>query len=446
MYFKKLKIALFAVIIISAFTTGCSREKKDPIKSGEDLSMFIATDIHYLAKSINDNGTAFQKFWTSGDGRQLNYIDEIVDSLEYDIKQKSPDILIVSGDLTTNGEKESHLELAQKFKDIEASTGTSVYVIPGNHDIDNPWARGFKGDEQYKTPSVEASEFKDIYKDFGYGEAISKDLYSLSYLAAPSEDVWLLMLDASEYRLNDKAGTPITNGEISDNTMKWIEKCSKLAKEKNARIVTVMHHNLYNHSARIHYGFTLDNSNEVEKLFREYNLNLVLSGHLHIQDIRYKGDGTDRIYDIVTSALVMYPIQYGILDYSPSTGFDYSTARVDVEAWAKATGVTDSNLTDFSNYSKNYFTNISYQKSKKAITATGKFTEEEVKEMAETMSLLNANYFSGTTLSIKDQVEASEGYKLWIGADEIEALESLRSYILSMMPHNDTNNNSLHID
>lgn len=443
---KELKLLVLVFFMSTVLFTGCSKEKKEPIESGKDISMFVATDIHYLADSINDKGAAFQKYSTSGDGRQLNYIDDIVNALTNDIKSKRPDVLIVSGDLTTNGERESHLALAEKFKEIEKSTGTSIYVIPGNHDIDNPWARGFEGDKRYKTPSIDASDFKSIYKNFGYGEAISKDINSLSYLAAPSEDVWLLMLDTCEYRLNDQAGIPITNGEIREDTLKWIEKCSKMAKEKNARIVTVMHHNLFNHSSRIHYGFTLDNSNDLEKAFREWGLNLVLSGHIHIQDIKYSGEGSNRIYDIVTSALIMYPVQYGILNYSPSNGFQYTTARVDVDSWAGETGIADRNLTEFSAYSKTVFGDASYQKAYKALTETGTYTEEEMEEMAETMSLLNIHYFEGTAGQIKGQIESSKGYRLWATADETEAIENLRAYILSMIPHTDIDNNNLHID
>ena len=159
----------------------------------------------------------------------LYYSDDIINAFGADVQEDKPDILIISGDLTTNGEKQSHLTLADKLKNIEKTSGTKVYVIPGNHDIENPWARGFKGDERYKIDTISASDFSKIYKDFGYGEAISRDKDSLSYLAAPSDDVWLLMLDTCEYRLNKKAGIPVTNGEIKDTTLKWIKKCSKMA-------------------------------------------------------------------------------------------------------------------------------------------------------------------------------------------------------------------------
>lgn len=129
------------------FLTGChwkaAGSGKKAIAAGQDITMFIATDLHYLAEGLNDKGKAFQTYLASGDGRQLNYVNEIVDAFGSELEKERPDILIISGDLTTNGEKESHLNLAEKLKYIQKSSGTQIFVIPRNHDIQNPWARGF---------------------------------------------------------------------------------------------------------------------------------------------------------------------------------------------------------------------------------------------------------------------------------------------------------------
>ncbi len=37
------------------------------------------------------------------------------------------------------------------------------FVIPGNHDIENPWARNYVGDELIKIDSITNDEFRDIY-------------------------------------------------------------------------------------------------------------------------------------------------------------------------------------------------------------------------------------------------------------------------------------------
>lgn len=54
------------------------------------------------------------------------------------------------------------------------------------------------------------------------------------------------MLDTNMYEQD--VSYPITNGQISKETLEWIKECSNVAKENNAKIITVMHHNLYKHS------------------------------------------------------------------------------------------------------------------------------------------------------------------------------------------------------
>lgn len=439
--FRNRKYSLvLCITLIIAVLTGCSWRKVKTIEAGKDISMLVATDIHYLAKSLNDNGEAFQTILAAGDGRQLNYVNEIVDAFTYDVNKKKPDILIISGDLTYNGEEESHLKLAEKLEDIEKKAGTRVFVIPGNHDIQNPWAREFKGNRQYKTETIDRDDFKEIYENFGYNEAISKDKSTLSYLAAPSKDVWLLMLDTNLYLYNNEL-TSTTNGRIGKETIEWIKQCSDLAKKNNAQIVTVMHHNMFKHSEVMYEGFTLDNSEEVVKAFEECSLNLILSGHIHIQDIKSNNKVSNPIYDIVTSSLIIYPEQYGVLKYLPSKGFDYSTSQVDVEAWAKETGIKNENLNNFKEYSKKHFADASYNKTYEKLSASGNYSEQEIKLMAETMSLLSTNYFGGTAGSVRDQVVKSQGYKLWNSAES----DFLKDYVLSTIQNSNTNNKQLQI-
>ncbi|SHO45592.1 metallophosphoesterase [Anaerocolumna xylanovorans] len=442
---KKLFITIYFAVLLT-IVTGCRSidNNLDQIKinSGEDINIFVATDIHYLAKSINDKGKAFENFFSSGDGKQLNYVNEIVDAFIYDIQDKKPDVLIISGDLTCNGEKESHLELAEKLREIEKTTETSVFVIPGNHDIQNPWARGFQGDEQYVTDSINSSQFKKIYKDFGYQEALSKDTATLSYMVAPSKDLWLLMLDTNVYENNYSYGSPVTYGEIKQETYKWIKECSRLAKKNGARLIAIMHHNLLDHNMVLNYGFTIDKSEEVIKKLSECDISLTLSGHVHMQDIKYSKYNNNTIYDIVTSALSVYPVQYGILEYTSKKGFYYDTARVNVEGWARKSDIRDRNLLNFKKYNYNFFFDISYKKTYDSLTETGIYSEEDKKLMAETMSILNANYFAGTVSVIKDEVMDNKGYKLWESADEPEFLTR---YVRSMLYDYGINNNKLYI-
>jgi 3',5'-cyclic AMP phosphodiesterase CpdA len=422
---------------------GCSLLSKEDTKpiSEKDKIIYIASDLHYLSDKLTDHGVAYAEFSNSRDGKQLDYMDEILDAFSNDIKKSKPDLLIISGDLTCNGEKVSHQDLAEKLKLIEQK-GTSIYVIPGNHDILNPWARGFKDDSQYKVDSIDEKEFSTIYSDFGFTEAISNDKDTLSYLAAPSNNLWLLMLDTNKYKNNFDLGSPQTDGILAKSTLDWIQECCDLAKEKGATIITVMHHNILNHSERIQEGFTLNNSDQTRVIFKRNNLNLVFSGHIHIQDISSDKKEIDPLYDIASNALSVFPHQYGVLKYNNlDLSLDYSTARVDVERWAKNVKSKDRNLKNFSKYSEEYFGMKSYDRTYNSLLADTDYTKEEIVLIAETIKTLNTRYFAGIEhLNSKDIIN-SEGYKLLLNLKD----NFLTSYAESISNDNDIDDNQLFI-
>lgn len=435
--------ALIVCIIILASCTKGPMDFKEDFKSDYDqnLKFYIATDLHYLSNNLNDHGEAFENFVGSGDGKQLEYIDEILDGFIYEIEKTNPDFLIISGDLTSNGGKESHLELSKKLEKIEKGD-TSVYVIPGNHDILNPWARKFEGDKQYVTESITQEEFRTIYGSFGYDESVLHDESTLSYLVTPSEDVWLLMLDTNKYDINLKLGFPQADGEISDDTLNWIKKCIALAQEKGATIIPVMHHNIVDHSELFNSNFTLNNSEEVMELFKDNDINLVFSGHIHIQDIASDKNNEKELYDVASNSLAVYPHQYGVLEYSHKDNtIKYSTSKVDVSSWSKHEEINDENLNNFSQYSADYFGDSAYGKAYEELTNYESFSEEEIKLMSQAMKILNLRYFAGTENLNSQDVIKSEAFELWERVPD----SFLKRYVFSIISDKDTEDNYLDI-
>ena len=93
--------------------------KAEPLIGGKRI--ILMTDIHYLAESLTDQGDMFQAMVEHGDGKLTNYVWEITDAALEEIKLLSPDVLIISGDLSLQGEKKSHEELAKKLDEVEKS-------------------------------------------------------------------------------------------------------------------------------------------------------------------------------------------------------------------------------------------------------------------------------------------------------------------------------------
>ncbi|MBW4081896.1 metallophosphoesterase [Paenibacillus sp. S150] len=429
--------------------SGQEAEQQPPqyrIQSGQDLEILTTTDPHYLSPSLTDFGPAFNQFLAAGDGKQLGYSADMIGALGNDIAIRKPDAVIISGDLSNNGEKRSHRDLARHLKTIEQDTGTRVYVIPGNHDILNPWARKFKGKRQYETDNVTPKEFRSIYNAFGYNEALLQDNASLSYLAAPSDELWLLMLDTSQYAGNKALGHPQLEGRVTPGTLQWIDECGNLAASSGAQIVAVMHHSLLVHNDFIQEGFTVDGNAELIEALRRNGIKAALSGHIHIQDISENREGGGSIYDIADSALSVYPHQYGMLQYSSANHtLDYSTFKLNMELWARASGSTDDNLLHFDAYSEQNFRKRSAARSYARLAgdaAYARYSEAELQAMADAAGRLNEIYFAGTARSDIPEVTSSAGFRLWQGAPP----SGLRSYVLGMARLMPKDNHRLHIE
>jgi len=410
-----------------------------------ELTMMVATDIHYLATGLRDDGTAFRKFVESGDGKQLYYSEAMMKAFTADIIKNRPQVLVLSGDLTNNGERESHRELAGLLQKIEAA-GTAVYVIPGNHDIINPWAQGFKGTETYRTESVSAPMFADIYKPFGYGEAVSRDTGTLSYLAAASPKLWLLMLDTNQYGNNEKRGYPQTDGRISRETLEWMSECSRLAKEQGAVLLPVMHHSLMDHSAVTRVGYTLNDNRKVLEWFRANEAPLALTGHIHIQDICADEENGSTLYDIATGALSVYPHQYGSIRYQPQSGaLDYTSQPLAMEQWAAEQGLEDEKLLRFDRYSAESFGLAAFLMSEREMNRNelyAKYSEAERRSMSEVIQRLSFGYFAGRENAGTAAIRIMEGYALWSAAPA----GFLKRYVYSTVEDTNLEDNQLQIN
>ena len=395
--------------------------------------MVIATDIHHLATSLKDDGKALMDFVYSGHGKLLQYSDELLEVFVHDVQAQAPDFVVLSGDLTNNGEKESHQELVEYLADIE-NHGIQVFVIPGNHDLLNPFAMGFEGRKRKRVDSIEPSEFAEIYQEYGYGEALSRDPYSLSYLVQARDDLALLMLDTNRYERNMQIGIPNPSGFVRNETMHWVEEV--LSSLKETEIIAVMHHNAIPHSQMFVDNFVLDNSEEMMDLLAEYKVRVVLSGHTHIQDLIQ--DPETGILDFTTSAMSVYPHGYGVLSLDQGS-IIYTTKPLDVETYAKDKQWKDENLLNFIDFEPRFFVSRSEQKLKAQIPDS--FTPKQKDEMMTVMGRLNLAYFAGVEADEKEHIQQLKGYK------ELREVESafLQYYIESILL-DETNDNYMMIE
>ena len=77
-------------------------------KQLKPLKINVISDLHYFAKSLGTSGPEFEKANAKA-ANDLLHTEEILEALKTQLADKNePDIILVSGDTTYNGEPESH--------------------------------------------------------------------------------------------------------------------------------------------------------------------------------------------------------------------------------------------------------------------------------------------------------------------------------------------------
>lgn len=411
------------LLAFSLLFSACSTPDEPPLlPAGRAVKIITATDLHYIAPELVNGSSLFARILNSSDGKQMDYIGEVVDAFLSEVDAEQPDALILSGDITYNGEKLSHQRLAEKLTAVRAA-GISVFVVPGNHDISNPNAYLFDGEEQLRTDSVNAKEFAQIYADCGY-QALSRDRESLSYSVPLSPELRLILLDTASYKENDKRDRPDNAGIVRDSTLRWLERQLKQAQKDDAEPVIISHHNLLAHNPLFVDGYVIDNAEQVVALYRKYGVHMNLSGHIHVQNMA-EDNG---LWDIATASLAVHPTQYGVVEFTPGQKLRYHTQRVDVAGWAAREAKTDANLLDFAEYSRDFFWKSSYRREYWTILGLD-LTVEEKKAVSALFSDANVAYFAGRVAEVQKELWNSDGWRVW----KAESLGGERDYLESVI-------------
>lgn len=379
---RKKILVLFCLCIILSLS-GC--------KSKKEFNAYVASDLHYISKDICDFGPFFMRVLDAADGKVTEYEDEIVDCFIEDVIEGKPDVVILTGDLSFNGAKESHISLANKLMRIKEK-GIPVLVLPGNHDVYMQRAAKFSGEEAEILPYSTSQDFYDAYYDLTYKDVYSLDDSSLTYTYKLNDKNWIVMIDANT--VNNECA-------IRKETLSYIEEVLKEASLNKVKVTVAGHQNIFKHS-NYDWGYVMVRNNELKKLFAKYNVNLFLSGHLHIQHYMEE----DGIYEICSESLMMTPNQYGILKVKGDK-FDYKTKELDIEGYAQKNNLQDENLLNFKDYAYNRIVYVNKLKFGERIEEN---TDDKDK-LLDLIGLVNKMYFSGD-LTKFDEVSAE--FDEWI--------------------------------
>lgn len=274
-----------------------------------DAHFAVLSDVHYYDGTLGTEGSAFEACLQSDlkllkeSGSLLSLaVDKIIDS--------NVDFVLVSGDLTKDGELVCHRQFADALS-LLIEKGIRAYVVPGNHDVNNPGAFRYEGERTISVPSVSHAEFSDIYRAYGYGDALHRDQNSLSYVAALNDTLWLLAIDTCRSEENKPGGTEIVGGKLDEKQEKWIEEMLALANREKKAVIVMAHHGINEHfkgQNRLHHSFVIENHTDVGKLLASWNVRIAFTGHYHAQDITLEDFGEfGFLYDIETGSLITPP-------------------------------------------------------------------------------------------------------------------------------------------
>lgn len=246
-------------------------------------TFYILSDTHLIADELHDNGSAFDQMRLTSAGKDLDYQELSLKAFVRKVIKENPTALIITGDLTFNGEKVSALKLTKIFSPL-TKANIHFWVIPGNHDIYDGWARKFSGSKQYRIDEISPRDWKKIFK-ISYQDADSIDSNSLSYSINLNDRYRLIFADSNIYNDHYSLTHPITNGRFTSATLNWIEHELKQAQINQQKPIFFMHHNLYKHNRVVNGGFVLDNAADLQNLFKKYHVKIDFAGHIHAQNI-----------------------------------------------------------------------------------------------------------------------------------------------------------------
>lgn len=321
-----------------------------PAFAAEDNFKFsVATDIHIKPIFTFEDVSKIQNlpeselyYHATNQGLMYYESEAILRSFLDQFVKSDSKVLLLCGDMSTGPLKSNNQFIADILREYENKGGKPIYVINGNHDVD-----AVSTDE-----NMDIDDFKNIYADFGYNDALAVDKDSGSYTADLYGNYRLLAIDSCKHGDGD--------GLITKGVQSFVKEQAAKAKEDGKYLVAMMHHPLMKH-------FALEPATEVEgstvdafaSKLASYGVKYLFCGHMHINDIVSKTTVNGKLTNVMTESLITSPNSYRTVTATPEK-FEIKTNYVtSIDTDDLAPGYTDAQLalinSDYPAYSKGYF-------------------------------------------------------------------------------------------
>jgi 3',5'-cyclic AMP phosphodiesterase CpdA len=292
------------------------------------IKIAVISDLHVMAPEllIND-GEAFEQYLVR-DRKMLRESAEILSTIVDSILDVKPHYVLVTGDLTKDGERVSHMLVVSQLQRL-VDAGIQVLVVPGNHDINNPDARIYDGDNSYPADTISRPEFAEIYRHMGYDEHSRRDQDTLSYCRDITDKLTILAIDACMDRLNtfvahgDARDHCKTSGMLEASSQQWLVEQASRATAAGRRVIAMMHHHLVPHfhmEDTLAAPYVVDDSHQLCQRLVDAGVHVIFTGHLHISDISQTSLRNGNMVEVSTASAVGYPCQWRVATCNPIAG------------------------------------------------------------------------------------------------------------------------------
>ena len=329
---RLLSLLLAVVLVLTLTVPALAAEKPQDM----NLRIAVMSDLHYLSPDMIADTEDFEHAFNS-DRKLLKESSSVLHEMLERVRADKPDILLVSGDLTKDGEQECHAALAKQLQQLQQDVpGLKIYVINGNHDIRNYNAKNFNTADGKAVPATRThpEDFKRIY-DFVYSDptviatftpAAGNEAGSLSYVARPVEGLTVIAMDTCRYSSDNTSNGDDeheTSGAISADLEKWVIEQTAAAKARGDLVIGLEHHGLVPHFDVEPTILPMYLVNGYERIAQEYadaGMSVVFTGHMHAVDIAAMTTAAgNTFYDIETGSALTYPCPVRFVDLRRST-------------------------------------------------------------------------------------------------------------------------------
>lgn len=304
----------------------------------KETKFYLIADPHYFETSLGCSGKEYDDFMhfeqkCFAETASINR--SVIDYLK---EAQEADTVLIAGDLTFNGEKESHKSFIKLLHELKDS-GKKIFVVTADHDFKQGkdcFAFGENG--RYNPETINRDDLWDMYSDFGFGQAIAEDRKHLSYVAQLSDGVRLLALN-SDFKKKGQF-------HFEEEQLEWIKEQAEKAKEDGQLLFAMNHYPIIGGQPLMELisSMTVYDSDKVAAFLADNGINMIFTGHMHNHSIAEKiTEKGNKLYDICTGAIIADPAYIRLVTVKddntadiksiPTPDFDFDTKGKDCKTY-----------------------------------------------------------------------------------------------------------------